>query len=81
MKQTFKCFVAALVAMFAVVIASAQVTTSSISGRVADSEGAVVGAAVVATHVPSGTNYYSITDNILLFPNSMELLEKATSRP
>ena len=62
MKQTFKCFVAALVAMFAVVIASAQVTTSSISGRVADSEGAVVGAAVVATHVPSGTNYYSITD-------------------
>ena len=62
MRQTFKCFVAALVAMFAVVIASAQVTTSSISGRVADSEGAVVGAAVVATHVPSGTNYYSITD-------------------
>ena len=62
MRQTFKCFVAALVAMFAVVIASAQVTTSSIAGRVADSEGVVVGAAVVATHVPSGTNYYSITD-------------------
>lgn len=62
MKQTFKCFIAAFVAMFAVLYASAQMTTSSIAGRVADSEGAVVGAAVVATHVPSGTNYYSVTD-------------------
>lgn len=44
------------------VSAFAQVTTSSISGRVSDSEGVVVGAAVIATHVPSGTNYYSVTD-------------------
>ncbi len=62
MKQTVKCFFAALVAVFAVVSASAQVTTSSIGGRVSDTEGEVVGAAVIATHTPSGTNYYSTTD-------------------
>ncbi len=37
-------------------------TTSSISGRINDGDGAVVGAAVVATHVPSGTTYYSVSD-------------------
>ena len=62
MKQTIKCFIAAIVAMFAVVSASAQVTTASISGRIADSEGVVAGAAVVATYTPSGTTYYSVTD-------------------
>ena len=62
MKQTFKCFLATLVAMFAVVAASAQVTTSSIGGRVSVAEDVVVGAAVIATHTPSGTNYYSTTD-------------------
>lgn len=62
MRQTFKCFIAAVVAMFAVISASAQVTTSSINGRVSDSEGVVIGAAVIATHVPSGTTYYSTTD-------------------
>lgn len=41
----------------------AQVTTSSINGRISDSEGSVAGAAVIATHVPSGTTYYSTTDN------------------
>ena len=62
MKQTIKYLFAAFAAMFIGVVAFAQVTTSSIAGRVSDSEGAVAGAAVVATHVPSGSNYYTITD-------------------
>ena len=62
MKQTLRSFVAAFVAMFVSVVAFAQVTTASIAGRVSDSEGVVAGAAVIATHTPSGTNYYTITD-------------------
>jgi len=38
------------------------VTTSAISGKVSDAQGAVVGAAIIATHTPSGTQYYSVTD-------------------
>ena len=49
MKQTLKHFVAAFVAMFAVVSAFAQVTTSSLGGRVVDSaDQAVAGVAVIA---------------------------------
>ena len=62
MKQTIKCLVAAFAAMLLCVVASAQVTTSSVAGRVSDSEGPVAGAAVVATYTPSGSNYYTITD-------------------
>ena len=63
MKQTIKCLVAAFAAMLMSVVAFAQVTTSSLGGRVVDVNGEpVVGVAVIATHTPSGT-VYGVTTN------------------
>lgn len=64
MKQTIKCLIAAFVAMLMSVAAFAQVTTSALGGRVVDANGEpIVGAAVVATHEPSGTVYGVVTNN------------------
>ena len=64
MKQTVKCFLLALAAMFVGGgIISAQVTTSSLNGLVVDESGApAIGVAVLATHEPSGTIYTVITN-------------------
>ena len=63
MKQTIKRFLLAFSMMLAGVVAFAQVTTSSITGRVTDSEGAVAGAPVIAVYQPTGASYYAVTDN------------------
>ena len=39
-----------------------QITTFSITGRVNDTQGTIVGAKSVATHIPSGTTYGTITN-------------------
>ncbi len=63
MKKTFPSLVLAVIAMFACFAAFAQVTTSSLGGRVVDQNGEpVIGAAIVAIHEPSGTTYGSITN-------------------
>ena len=63
MKNIFKRLSLSLLAALFVVSAYAQVTTSSLGGRVVDQAGEPVpGVAVVATHVPSGTTYGVVTN-------------------
>lgn len=61
MSNSIKRMFLAIAALVISVAASAQVTTSAISGKITDKDGAVAAVPVVATHVPSGTIYYSIT--------------------
>ena len=63
MRQTLKKVLLASISMFAGFVAFAQVTTSTLSGRIVD-QGSIAtpGVAVIATHVPSGTVYGVITN-------------------
>lgn len=63
MNYSFKHLILAGIAMLAGTLAYAQVTTSSLSGRITDEKGQpALGAAVVATHEPSGTVYGAVVN-------------------
>ena len=64
MKNAFKSFLLAFTTLIAGVSAFAQVTTSTLSGRIVDQSGEpVIGAAVLAQHLPSGTVYGGVTNS------------------
>ena len=62
MRNAFKSLTLTCMAMLVGVVAFAQVTTSSMSGRVTDEVGPVAGATVLAVHQPTGSQFYAITD-------------------
>ena len=63
MKKTLKCFLAAAAFLLMIFPAMAQVTTSSLAGQIVDENGEpLIGAAVIAVHTPSGTQYYAVTN-------------------
>lgn len=64
MTKNIKKLLTFLVSMFVSVAVFAQVTTSSLNGRItADENEALPGAVIVATHVPSGSQYYGVANN------------------
>lgn len=63
MIQSIKKGIAAVVAAFVGIAAFAQVTTSSLAGNIKDDTGEpLTGAAVVAVHMPSGTQYAAVAN-------------------
>ena len=62
-KNRIKKFVMALTMMLIAITGYAQITTSSVSGKVTDGVEPLVGAAVIAQHTPSGSIYYASTNN------------------
>lgn len=56
-------FILSTLIVLVVMTAKAQVTTSSISGKITDSnKEAIIGATIQAVHEPSGTHYGAITN-------------------
>ncbi len=63
MNQLIKKLLPLVALLFFSLSASAQITTSSINGQIlSDSGEKLVGATVIAVHVPSGTNYYAVAN-------------------
>ena len=58
LKKVLTVFLSACIA----VSAFAQITTSSMSGKVTDASGPIAGVAVVASHQPTGSTFYALTD-------------------
>ena len=64
MNKLFKALTAFALVLVTGTIALAQITTASIAGQVVDESGEVViGVAVNATHTPSGTSYWAVTNS------------------
>ena len=63
MKKLLKNLLLTVSALLVAVTSIAQVTTSSMDGFITDENGeALAGAAVIAVHVPSGTQYFAIAN-------------------
>jgi Carboxypeptidase regulatory-like domain len=72
MKQFYQISICLLMSVLFSATAWSQVTTATLNGVVSDEKGeTLIGAAVVATHVPSGTRYGVITreDGLFTIPN------------
>ena len=63
MRSLLKTILLTAIILMTAVSAAAQVTTSSMGGKITSQSGeTLIGVAVIATHVPSGTAYYAVTN-------------------